>query len=360
MKILRVFLLKQFFLVFLAAMMFFILILEIGDMFPKLETFSNNEVSFSQILTNILYYVPKCISYAVPISLLFSISYTLGNLYMNNELINIFGSGISLLNFVLPLIISGVLISAGMFVFTEKVVIDTYIKKQEYTNMLMKRKPSYSNQNVAEMGDSQKIVYSADYYNDNNESLTGVTIVEYDDNHAIIRRVDAEYAEWDGTKWLCKKARVFIWDSERKYLTEEYHPEYENDKYSIVPDRFRKVTQNVDEMTITEAQQYIEQMKNATPNVRRGIMTNYYEKFSYALSPLVVVIISCAIGGRFKKNILLLSLSASLVVAVVYYVVQMLAVLMAKQGYISPLLGAWFGIIIISAVSALLYKFART
>ena len=113
-------------------------------------------------------------------------------------------------------------------------------------------------------------------------------------------------------------------------------------------------------MTVLEAQEYIYQMRNASANVKREIMTNYYEKFSYALSPLVVIAISCAIGGRFKKNILLLSLIVSLCISVLHYVIQMIAVLMAKQGVLSPILGAWFSIIVFGVIALVLYRAAKT
>lgn len=360
MKIIRIFILKQFLLTFFLAMLFFILILEIGDMFPNLDRYSANEVGLIQILTNMYYYIPKCISFAVPISLIFSVAFTIGTLYMNNELITVFGSGISLKNFVMPIIITGIIISALMFVFNEEVVISSFNKKMEYTELLLKKKPSYSNQNVAEIGDSQDIVYSADYYNDNNISLTGVTIIEYDKDFNFIQRVDADYAEWSDEYWLLHRARLFHWDENREYLTEKYYNEYKNENYNILPDRFRRITQNVDNMTISEAKAFIEQMRNASPDVRRQIMTNYHEKFSYAFAPLIVVIISCAVGGKFKKNILLFSLAASLTIAVIYEVLRMFAMLLAKQGYISPFLGAWMGTIIISMIIVGLYRVART
>ena len=73
----------------------------------------------------------------------------------------------------------------------------------------------------------------------------------------------------------------------------------------------------------------------------REQLTEYYRRFSFALTPFIVSIVSSALGGRFKKNILLMSLVVSLVISVGYYVLQMVSVLFAKLGYISPLVGAW-------------------
>ncbi|MDA3809842.1 MAG: LptF/LptG family permease, partial [Spirochaetaceae bacterium] len=83
-------------------------------------------------------------------------------------------------------------------------------------------------------------------------------------------------------------------------------------------------------------------------------------RFSFALTPFIVSMISCAFGGKFKKNILLMSLLSSLILSVVYYVIQMIMALMSKMGYIPPILGAWTSVIIFLIVGFGLFKTAKT
>jgi lipopolysaccharide export system permease protein len=64
-----------------------------------------------------------------------------------------------------------------------------------------------------------------------------------------------------------------------------------------------------------------------------GALAEYYHRFSFAAVSFVVMILSISMGGRFKKNILLMSLLASLSAAVVFYVMEMISMMMAKLGY---------------------------
>ena len=124
---------KSFLSIFIFALLFFVLILQLVDLFANLWRYLNNDVTILQILQVAYLYIPKCAAFSIPPALLFSISFTLGNYYSNNELISIFGSGISLFRFVFPLWIIGFIFSAGGFFFDEYVVIDSFKHKNEMT-----------------------------------------------------------------------------------------------------------------------------------------------------------------------------------------------------------------------------------
>jgi lipopolysaccharide export system permease protein len=65
-----------------------------------------------------------------------------------------------------------------------------------------------------------------------------------------------------------------------------------------------------------------------------GALAEYYHRFSFSAASFVVLVLSISMGGRFKKNILLMSLFSSLAAAVVFYVTEMVTMMMAKTGYI--------------------------
>jgi lipopolysaccharide export system permease protein len=85
-----------------------------------------------------------------------------------------------------------------------------------------------------------------------------------------------------------------------------------------------------------------------------GALTDYYHRFSISATSLVVMILSISMGGRFKKNILLMSLLMSLVVAVLFYILQMITMMMAQLGYIPPVAGAWFPVLTFVVIGLIL------
>ena len=117
MKIIQRYVLQLFFPVFTVALLFFILLLELADLFSNLAQYLQNGVKFIDLLRVMYFYLPKCVSFAMPLSVLFAASYTMGNMYAKNELTAIFASGFPLAALVAPLIFFGFLLSIGMFFF---------------------------------------------------------------------------------------------------------------------------------------------------------------------------------------------------------------------------------------------------
>jgi lipopolysaccharide export system permease protein len=72
------------------------------------------------------------------------------------------------------------------------------------------------------------------------------------------------------------------------------------------------------------------------------------------------MILSISMGGRFRKNILLMSLFASLSAAVVYYITEMLSMTMAGLNYISPVTGAWSPVVLFAVIGIFLLQSAKT
>lgn len=228
----------------------------------------------------------------------------------------------------------------GGFFFEDRIVIDTYRQKNILSREYLNENRSFSKSRPTVLAENNRLIYHAEYFNDNSQTLSDLTIIERDDRGSLLRRVDAEWAEWGETRWILHEARLFYWKNDGEGLTEEFHSRYEDDRFSSAPGAFSKSIRDVEEMPITEAKEWIDSL------IRSGLpfrepLTDYYKRFSFALTPFIVVLLSAALGGRFKKNVLLMSLLTSLSVSVVYYVMQMITVIMANQGYITPLAGAW-------------------
>ncbi len=359
MKVLNKMLLLSFLQTFVVSIIFFVFLLELVDLFANLWRYLNNEASVLSILKVAYLYLPKCIIYSISPSLLFSVSYTLGNYYSNNELIAIFGSGISLFKFTFPLIAAGIFFSSGSFFFNENFVINSYKEKNELSNILLGYSPSFSNTNITVVGRNNNVIYHADYYNDNSETLSGLILIIRDEKGSFSKRIDAEWAEFKDNNWILNRVRSFTL-MENMVITEKYFPTLTLPYIDEKPSTFRKLIKDINELKRKAAKEWILSVKKTGLSGYRGALVDYYERFSFALTPFIVIFISSSLGGRFKKNILLMSLLTSLGISVLYYVLKMIFVLMAKQGYLQPVSGAWGAFFIFTITGIILYKQART
>jgi lipopolysaccharide export system permease protein len=360
MKLLYKMSMGYFFRYLISSILFFVLILELLDIFSNLWRYINNGVALRQILQVALLYLPKCIVFSLPISVLFSVAYTLGNLYANNELIAVFGCGVSLYKFVFPFILIGVLLSTGSFLFEEKVVIRTYREKGELTYNLLNQQRDYNNTNVTIIDNIHNRIYHADYYNDTEHILSNVVITENDGSNWP-RRLDANIGEWndDNGCWIFHNVVMFRWDPDKNLYAMTQQKMLEDKSYDQSPDSFRNISRNVEEMEMNTAKAWIETLRKAGLPYKEAL-TEYYKRFSFTFTPLIVALISISFTGKFRKNVLLMSLLSSMMIAAGYYILQMVLMLFAKMGYIPPLVGAWGALFTFIILSLIMLKNADT
>ena len=370
MRLLTRLLFRNFLPTFFAALTLFVLVIELVDLFSNLVRYLNLEVPVASIIHVQLLYLPRALGYAVPIALLFATGFTLGTLYSNNELIAVFGAGVPIWRFTAPLIVAGIILSVATFFFQEYIIIDTYRQKNELSRELLNITRSFSNTNVTARSPSGRLIYSAEYYNDSNQELSRVLVVERDSQGRFVQRIDAAYGRWDGSQWTWHDGTRYFLDTTETEAEEDAEPQrtpivsepfstLPGARFSIRPRSFQRNARDVDEMRFDEAREWVRGLRDAGQPYRQAL-TDYYSRYSFSLTPFIVVFLSSALGGRFRRNVLLMSLLISLVAAVVYYVTGMVSGILAGNGLIPPIAGAWTGVVLFTAVGVVLFRTAKT
>ena len=349
------YLMRQFFPIFSVAIAMFVLLLSLIDLFANLVRYLNYEVPFAEIMKISFFYLPKSFSYALPISLLFAAAYTLGDLYARNELTSIFSSGIPFWRFSLSLAFIGLFASVFSFFFDDTVVIPTLRVKNELARRFLHQQTAENNSDIVIKAKNGQLIYSVDFYDTGAQALNGISIVEQDDEGNFISLIRSQRATWTGEYWSFVNPIVYYWDDDLLRTK----PLPYTDAYREQPDTFRRNAVKVDELPAREAGLLVQDLKTAgLPYIEA--QADFFHRFSYATVSFVIMILSISMGGRFRKNILLMSLLASLSVAVVFYVMEMISMMMAKLGYIPTFIGAWFPVASFIVIGLLLLRGAKT
>ena len=349
------YLLRQFLPIFVVATVMFMMLLSLIDLFANLVRYLNYEVPLSQIMKINVFYLPKSFSYALPISLLFASAYTLGDLYARNELTSVFSSGIPFWRFSLPLVFAGVIASIFSFFFDDSVVIPTLRVKNELSRHFLHQQAAESNSDIVIKARNGHLIYSVDYYDHQAQILNGVSIVEQDSQGEFISLIRSQRAVWTGEYWDFVNPIIYYWDD--GLLRSGNLPP--TDEYREQPETFRRSAVKAEELSAMEVRLLVKDLMAAgLPYIEA--QAEFYHRFSFSTVSLIVMILSISMGGRFRKNILLMSLLASLSAAVVFYVIEMITMMMAKLGYIPTPVGAWFPVVIFIALGLLLLRGAKT
>jgi lipopolysaccharide export system permease protein len=132
-----------------------------------------------------------------------------------------------------------------------------------------------------------------------------------------------------------------------------------SEKYKEDPETFRRSSVSPSDLNARDAANLIKDLRRAgLPTA--SAQADYYHRFSFSAVSFVVIFLSLTVSGRFKKNILLLSLLSSLGTAVIFYITEMLSMMSAQSGLIPPVWGAWTPVIVCTAAGFILLRFART
>jgi lipopolysaccharide export system permease protein len=349
------YLVKQFLPIFFVALSMFIMLLLLIDLFANLWRYLNYEVPARQILTVSLYYLPKSLSYALPIALLFAAAYTLGDLYGRNELTSIFSSGIPFWRFSISLLCIGFMASFFSFFFDDAVVIPTLKQKNDLARVLLHQQRTESNSDIVIKARNGRLIYSVDYYDHAAQILNGVSIIEQDERGRMISHIRCPRALWKEDHWELVNPVIYEWQGGILRFRN-----FEGaDAYREEPDMFRRNMVQVEDLAARDAGLLVRDLRAAGLPFTDAL-SEYYHRFSFPSVSFVVMILSISMGGRFKKNILLMSLLTSLASAVVFYVTEMISMMMAKLGYIPPLAGAWFPVMVFIVLGLMFLRSAKT
>lgn len=353
------YLFKKIIPLFCGTMLFFALVLNLVDLFMHIATYLQNNCAAKDILKVMVYYTPKTVWYAVPIAMLFSTSYVLSDMYANNELEALFASGVSLLHFTLPLLILSFAMSFGLFWFENKYVVQTFEKKTELQNELLKTVKSENNSDVIVLSDNGKIIYKANKYVESSKRLQNAYFVFRDENKNLKAILYSNVAIWnaDKEKWILQDAIQYEMVGEQIQMvpvSTEYTSQL-TESYEI----FRRNIVDIQSVAAKDAKVYIDHLRKAGLPYQEQL-SEYYKKFSFPFIIFIVVFISIGLTGKTKKNVLLISLASCISASVLFYVLLMVTMVLAKHGYISPFMGAWAPGIFFTIAAAILLKFSRT
>jgi len=349
------YLLSQFFPIFIIAISMFVFVFLLIDLFSNLVRYLNNEVPISMMLKITLYYIPKSTSYALPISLLFAAAYTLGDLYARNELTTVFSTGIPFWRFSIPLVVVGLFASIFSFFLDDAIVIPTLKIRNDLYRRAVNQHVTEENTNIVIKANNGRLIYSVDFFDFDKLIMNGVILVEMDDDGKYVSQIRAPSAIWNEDHWELRNAVIY------KYIDGilRVNPLGSNKEYNEHPDIFRRGSVIVEELHVREAGLLIKDLRAAgLPYYHE--QANFFHRYSFAATSFIVMILSVSMGGRFRKNILLMSLFTSLAAAVVYYVIEMLSMTMAGLNYIHPFVGAWFPVVLFIFIGIMLIRSAKT
>lgn len=349
----------QFFKNLAFALLCFIVIFILVDLFENLDKFIDNKVGLGLVFNYYFAFTPEIIKLVTPISMLLSTLFTVGRMINFNELVAVKNAGISLLRFMVPFLVIGAIIT-GISIYFNNWVVPGANKNKFYLerNFLNKNRPQEGLFKLY-FQDTKNQLILIETFREVDLTAVQTTILLYDPDSltSLVKRMDAKEMKWENNMWVLYEAYERDFESPESVVKYSAKVDQKSlngfNKINLVPEQITKKQLKPDEMNYTELKDFISSMVKGGQNVDRQLV-DFYSKMSFPFSNIIVIIfgISISTGSKRRKG-LALQFGISILVSFVYLGFVKISQSFGYNGDLDPLFTAWMANIIFAAFGAI-------
>ncbi len=350
MKILDRYLIREFLKTLAFALLAFVMIFLLVDVFENLDRFIDAHVPLAVVVSYYVYQIPYIAILTLPVAMLLASMSTTRTLARNNEIVAMKAAGISLYRIFFPLILLGLAISLAVLVAGETLVPYTNQKKGTLERKQIKQQEEFAETllpNVLFDG-TKGHLYFIKVYNTKDQSLDSVFIMVQDQTGRAVQRIDAAGGGWKNGRWELNRATVRIFRPDGTE-TLSYLPSLRLEEYEETPESFARRQLMPEEMGFFQLRTYIDRLTRSGGDVHRFIV-DLYLKFSFPFANLIILIFGLPMLANARKSGAAMGFAVSLLVCFIFWGMLQTGRALGHNGTLPPLLAAWlpnaiFGII---------------
>ena len=354
MSLLDRYIVRQFLVTMLFALVAVLIVFIVIDVMEKLDNFVDRQATWAVILQYYLYFMPEIIKLIIPVAILLASLFVTARMSTQNELGAMKSGGISLYRTMVPFVAVAILISAASIYFNGWIV--PQANKAKFTIervYLHKDIVSASGANIF-VQDSPTRIIAMGYFDDSRNIASRVSMQDFSplDHTKMVERVDAITMQWDTTArmWIFTNG-VRRWFDERGNERMESFGTEAAGLLRFTPDDLRKKAEKPDEMDYYTLREFIANQQRAGQDVSRW-QVDFYSKVSFPFASVIVVLFGVPFASVKRRGGVGVQLGISLLVCFIYLIFMKVSQVFGYNGDVHPLLTAWLANIIFLAAAS--------
>lgn len=347
---------KSFILVALGAVLIFVVIDFVGNIRLWLSRGMPDTIEYYRC------YLPYIFYLILPIAVLIAVVASVGNMARYLELTAVQGGGRSGPAMLRPLLVVGVILSAGMFLMGEYVLPDANFRRLELAQTSGGRKKLErvkEKTNFAYIS-SEKNAWYFQYYSASRKEARKVILLCFSKG-SMSERWDARTMSWISKDSLSKNGYWQMNDGFRRVFQRDgsirVEPFQKRSLLGVVPTRPEDLIferQTGDEMNSTMIRERIAAQRRSGEETR-VLETQLHFKYSGPFVALITLLIGASLAHRYSRAGGLSSkFGIGLFFSFAYYVTIKIGLQMGEGGVLVPWLGAWIGNLIFGFIALVL------
>ncbi|GBD88692.1 lipopolysaccharide export system permease protein LptF [bacterium BMS3Abin03] len=342
MKILDKYLIKQYLQTIIFGLLAFAVIFIVIDAMENLDDFIDHDVPIQIILNYYVVFSPEIIRLMTPVAVLFAALFTAGKAANLSELTAMRASGMSIYRFMAPFIGTTLFISIFSIYFGGYIVPMANKTKVHLEQEYLKKGISFTGSNLY-FQDSNTRIVSIGFFDNSTNVASRVSIQEFNKNDLtkMTSRIDAPKLSYDtlSSTWIALNGvkRTFKGKTQSAMYFDSLNLAY----LDFTPADIAKKQIKMQEMNLGELKELIKSQEK-TGNDPTTTLIEYYSRFAFAVTSLIVVLFGLPLSATSRKGGLAVQVGISILVTFIYLVFMKVSQAFGKNGALDPLLTAWF------------------
>jgi lipopolysaccharide export system permease protein len=357
MRILDRYILREFVVALSMALLFFMAIFVVVDLFEKMDTFIDYNATPVSVIQFYLYGIPYIIVLVLPVAMLLACLLTFGQMARRNELIAMRVSGVDFLRTVAPVLVLALLFSGFSLAMGELVVPACNKAKENVLRTDIKKMPAATTTrraNVNYLGAGGRI-FLIKLYDSVEKSMREVVIQEFGSN-TLERRIDAARAQWDGTEWVFYDGMIRSFEGGEEHASQFSTLTIPGLKER--PEDFSKQEAEPDEMNFVQLLRYVNRVRESGGRIQKYLV-ELQMKLAFPLTNVIVTLVGVSLSNRVRRGTLALGFGLSLLISFTYYGFLKTGQALGHSGALPPFVAAWMGNVFFGGLGIYLLTKAR-
>jgi LPS export ABC transporter permease LptG/LPS export ABC transporter permease LptF len=342
-QLLDTYVLSTYFLYFLVFLTAFVLMTEVYTFFELLSDIIKNKIPMGRVLTYLYFLAPMLIYDSTPLSAMVAVLVTFGVMSKHNEVVAFKTCGVSLHRLSIPVLITGSLISLGLFAFDYYYVPEAN-RRQDAIRAEIKGSPvqTYLRPDRKWIFGQQSRIYYYRYFDASASVMGGVSVYELNPvSFSLRRHVSAERAYWSAPlkTWVFENG----WSRDLDGVHEKSYQTFQTQTFPELdepPGYFLKEVKQDKQMNFRELEDYIAELRQSGFNTLQ-LRIQYYKKFSVPLFAVILALLAVPFSFLSGSRGALAGVGISFGIAIAYWSVSQLFEQIGNINQLPAAAAAW-------------------
>jgi LPS export ABC transporter permease LptG len=329
------------------------------DLLQTLDRYLRVKPPLVYILEHFAYRLPAALNDGLPIVMLVATIFLFLSLARYHELTALKAAGISLYRLAAPILLFGLLVTAGAGLFQE-ILLPVLNERGEEVDRVKIRgqlpRHLQSRQRIW-LRSSDSRFYRVEMLVPGTSDLYGVTVLEMDRDFRLVNRLDARRAHWTPAGWDLSEGAFRQIGHEGGVDTIPFT--WTALELSETMEDFTQIQKPVSAMSYRELSEYVTRLEAAGFQVKKYVV-ELYAKLSFPLMNVIMVLVAIPFALHAPRGGRLFGIALAIAIMAGYLVVHYVAVAFARADLLPPLLAAWTANVIFAGIGVSLFIRART